>query len=109
MDCLNGQISKMAGVMNSDLKKMVNDKIDITEDDIPGAKISRESIEQCSVVLLKRWLLCRGAKTSGKKATLITRYEIVDKLIPKFKVHTHRKFKSIKFCRFLKFYLYWLK
>ncbi|KAK3728953.1 hypothetical protein QZH41_016826 [Actinostola sp. cb2023] len=63
----------MAGVMNSDSKKMVSDKIDITEDDIPGAKISRESIEQCSVVQLKRWLLCRGAKTSGKKATLITR------------------------------------
>ncbi|KAK3712312.1 hypothetical protein QZH41_017248, partial [Actinostola sp. cb2023] len=71
--------------MNSDSKKMVSDKIDITEDDIPGAKISRESIEQCSVVQLKRWLLCRGAKTSGKKATLITRYEIVDKLIPKVK------------------------
>ncbi|KAK3720696.1 hypothetical protein QZH41_013372 [Actinostola sp. cb2023] len=47
--------------------------ISLTEDDIPGAKIDRKSIDQCSVVQLKRWLLCRGAKTSGKKCSLVNR------------------------------------
>lgn len=48
-------------------------KVILTEEDIPGAKIPRETVEQCSVVQLKRWLLCRGAKTTGNKKALITR------------------------------------
>ena len=51
------------------------EKIILTEEDIPGATIARESVQQCTVVQLRRWLLCRGAKTSGKKASLITRYD----------------------------------
>ena len=39
MDCLDGQIFKMAGVLNTDFKKL-SENIVITEDDIPGAKIS---------------------------------------------------------------------
>jgi hypothetical protein len=46
----------------------------LNEEDVPGAKLPRESVEQCTVVQLKRWLLCRGAKTSGVKAVLIERY-----------------------------------
>ena len=49
-------------------------KVILSEEDIPGAKIPRESVEQCSVVQLKRWLLCRGAKTTGNKKALVTRY-----------------------------------
>ncbi|XP_022791321.1 uncharacterized protein LOC111330683 [Stylophora pistillata] len=50
-------------------------KVILTEEDIPGAKIPRETVEQCSVVQLKRWLLCRGAKTTGNKKALITRVQ----------------------------------
>ena len=46
----------------------------LSEKDIPGAKIPRETVEQCSIVQLKRWLLCRGAKTTGNKKALMTRY-----------------------------------
>ena len=42
-------------------------KVILSEEDIPGAKIPHETVEQCSVVQLKRWLLCRGAKTTGNK------------------------------------------
>lgn len=48
--------------------------VNLTEDDIPGAKLECEIVEQCSVTQLKRWLLCRGAKTSGRKAALVARY-----------------------------------
>ena len=44
-------------------------KVILSEEDIP-----RETVEQCSVVQLKRWLLCRGAKTTGNKKALVTRY-----------------------------------
>ena len=43
-------------------------QIVLTEEDIPGAKLPRGNAEECTVPQLRRWLLCRGAKTSGKKA-----------------------------------------
>ena len=43
-------------------------QIALTEEDIPGAKLPRENAEECTVPQLRRWLLCRGAKTSGKKS-----------------------------------------
>ena len=49
-------------------------KVILREEDIPGAEIPRETVEQCSVVQLKRWLLCRGAKTTGNTKALVTRY-----------------------------------
>ena len=45
----------------------------LTEDDIPGAKLPCQFVEQCSVMQLRRWLLCRGAKTTGLKSVLVTR------------------------------------
>ena len=45
----------------------------LVEEDIPGAALPRESVEKCSMVQLKRWLTCRGAKTSGKKSALVFR------------------------------------
>jgi len=48
----------------------------LSEEDIPGAKLRRETVEECSVVQLKRWLVYRGAKTSGKKGALVSRYDI---------------------------------
>jgi hypothetical protein len=48
----------------------------ILSEDIPGAKLPRETVEEGSVVQLKSWLVCRGAKTSGKKGPLVSRYDI---------------------------------
>ena len=45
----------------------------LTEDDIPGAKLPCQFVEQCSVMQLRRWLLCRGAKTTSLKSVLVTR------------------------------------
>ena len=39
----------------------------IDENDIPGAKLPK-LIQECTCAVLRRWLLCRGAKTSGKLA-----------------------------------------
>ena len=50
-------------------------KVILTEEDILGLKIPRETVEQCSVVQLKRWVLCRGGKTTGNKKELVTRYD----------------------------------
>lgn len=49
-------------------------QIVLTEEDIPGAKLPRGNAEECTVPQLRRWLLCRGAKTSGKKAELVKRF-----------------------------------
>ena len=45
----------------------LNSSLLLKEDDIPGAKLLKP-IEQCSCAVLRRWLLCRVAKTSGKLA-----------------------------------------
>ena len=45
----------------------------LNEEDVPGAALPRESVEECSVVHLKRWLPCKGAKTSRKKSSLVYR------------------------------------
>jgi len=45
----------------------------MVEEDVPGAALPRESVEECSTVQLKRWLTCTGAKTSGKKSALVYR------------------------------------
>jgi len=46
------------------------------EEDVPGAILPREKQEECAVKQLQRWLLsrllCRGAKTTGKKTQLDT-------------------------------------
>lgn len=49
------------------------DNIRISEEDIPGATLPRDSPEECKVKQLQRWLLCRGAKTTGKKEDLVQR------------------------------------
>lgn len=84
MDRLAGQKKNMAASNIDSLTDESKEKIILTENDIPGAKIPRESLEHCSVPQLKRWLLCRGAKTTGKKAALIARYVI--KVLPLLRV-----------------------
>ena len=36
----------------------------LVEEDIPSGALLRESVEEYRMVQLKRWLTCRGAKTS---------------------------------------------
>ena len=60
---------KMAAEKASCSKKVV-----LCEEDIPRAKLPRENVEECTVPQLRRWLLCGGAKTSGKKADLVKRF-----------------------------------
>jgi hypothetical protein len=47
--------------------------VSLDEKDIPGASLPRETPEECICQQLKRWLVCRGALSSGKKAQLVTR------------------------------------
>ena len=49
-------------------------QIALMEEDIPGAKLPRGNAEECTVPQLRRWLLYRGAKISGKKAELVKRF-----------------------------------
>jgi len=49
------------------------DIIPLSEEDIPGAQLPRDEPEECNVKQLQRWLLCRGAKTTGKKEDLVQR------------------------------------
>ena len=44
----------------------------LKEEDVPGAKLSKEP-HKCIMEELKRWLECRGIKRSGKKDELIRR------------------------------------
>lgn len=55
------------------IDKTTTKKVNLTEKDIPGAQLPRETPEECNVPQLKRWLLCRGACTTSKKQLLITR------------------------------------
>lgn len=47
--------------------------IKLKEKDVPGAILPSNAPEECTVKQLQRWLLCRGAKTTGKKMQLVQR------------------------------------
>ena len=49
-------------------------KIILNENDVPGAKLKHDNIEEHTNFELKRWLECRGLKTGGNKVTLSKRY-----------------------------------
>ena len=73
MDCLAGHKQKMASTVNDVKAKAAKEDVILTEYDIPGAILPKETVEACSVGQLKRWLTCRGAKTTGKKSALVNR------------------------------------
>ena len=52
-----------------------NDEVQLEEIDIPGAVFPKPP-EQCTIVILKRWLTCRAVKVSGKRGALIQRFVI---------------------------------
>ena len=90
MDCLKGQIF-LINMAESESKAKLTVKL--TQEDIPGAKLPRDSVEKCSVVQLKRWLLCRGAKTTGTKKALVSRF--VSKLAT-FKLRTFTRVRQYR-------------
>jgi len=47
--------------------------------DVPGAILTRGKTEEWTVKQLLRWLLCRGAKTTGKKTQLVQRQARADR------------------------------
>ena len=51
----------------------------LTEDDVSGAKLPQKCVENNSVDVLKRWLLCRGlsSRNSETHAVLVNRYFFV--------------------------------
>ena len=48
-------------------------KIVLTDDDVPGAKIDTNQLGSYGNVQLKRWLECRGIKSSGNRPELLQR------------------------------------
>jgi len=68
--CYRGRSeTNMADIVVEEVVTSKETEIILTEDDIPGAKLNKH-VEECSCSVLRRWLLCRGAKTSGKLADL---------------------------------------
>ena len=45
----------------------------LVESDIPGASLDGRDPSELHIVELKRWLKCRGANLSGRKADLVKR------------------------------------
>ena len=69
--------SKVLTELNSNkvevIEKSKSESIPLREEDVPGAILPRKIPEECTVKQLQRWLLCRGAKTTGKKLQLVQR------------------------------------
>lgn len=59
--------------LKNDSSQIIIEEIILKEEDIPGAKLPRDTPEECKVQQLQRWLLCRGAKVTGKKEVLVQR------------------------------------
>ena len=60
----------------SNTEEIKEDFIDVAslrECDIPGASLNGKKPAELNVVQLRRWLACRGAPLSGRKAELIER------------------------------------
>ena len=51
----------------TETNKQKKQNVKLREEGVPGAISHREKPEECTVKQLQRWLLCRGAKTIGKK------------------------------------------
>ena len=48
--------------------------MNIIEQDIPGASLDGRDAATLTIPALRRWLQCRAAPTTGKKAELVERY-----------------------------------
>ena len=52
---------------------LMQPEIILTENDVPGAKLTKD-LAECNVDELKRWLECRGQKKVEEKAYLRARF-----------------------------------
>ena len=76
--CTHRAIAKHAGIVWLDRKTIMAPATSaivkeakkqtciLVKEDVLSVVLTRESVEQCSAVQPKRWLTCRGAKTSRK-------------------------------------------
>ena len=71
-----GSFEKMA---ENVVDPLMQPEIILTENDVPGAKLTKD-LAECNVDELKRWLECRGQKKGGRKAELRARVEGLLKL-----------------------------
>jgi len=74
-DC--GSDSKVLAEQDRNKVEVIESKksenVKLRQEDVPGAILPRQIPEECTVKQLQRWLLCRGAKTTGKKMQLVQR------------------------------------
>ena len=54
-----------------ELKENKHENVKLKEEDVPGAILPREKLEECIVKQLQIWLPFRRAKTTGKKTQLV--------------------------------------
>ena len=59
--------------MEGGIERKKNENVKLKEEGVPGAILPGEKPEECTVKQLQRWLLCRAAKTTGKKTQLLQR------------------------------------
>ena len=59
--------------LKNDSSQIIIEEIILKEEDIPGAKLPSDTHEECKVQQLQWWLLCQGAKVTGKKEVLVQR------------------------------------
>ena len=99
VDSLSTNFQSMAS------KQRENEKnnLKLEERDIPGAILPREIPEECNVVQLKRWLLCRGASTSGNKKQLVARFVFFAQLSSREIRFSLGRFKNYSYTCFLVF------
>ena len=50
---------------------MADDQVDLTPEDIPGARVIEEGIEKLTVAQLKFWFNCRRVNQNGNKKELL--------------------------------------
>ena len=67
MKCFSGVKTAQNSKTEGGIEKKTHENVKLKEEDAPGVILLREKPEECIVKQLQIWLLCRGAKTTGKK------------------------------------------
>ena len=73
VECFSGVKAAQNSKTEGGIERKKNENVNLKGKDVPGAILPREEPEECTVKQPQRWLLCRGAKTTGKKTQLIKR------------------------------------
>ena len=72
MKCFSGVRTAQNSKTEGGIKRMKHENVKLKKEVVPGAILPRQKnlTEECTVKELQRWLLCCGAKTTGKKMQL---------------------------------------